>query len=74
MSCRQASAVTRISSLVRGLLAALLGTEDKTLKKEMADRSSTNEQTLGMITHNSERWCRLQARSKVRVQWFRGQV
>lgn len=36
-------------------------TEDKAVKKEMAERTSTNEQILGMITHNSERWCQLQA-------------
>lgn len=30
------------------------------VKKEMIDRSSANEQILGMITHNSERWCQLQ--------------
>lgn len=41
-------------------LFAQLWPEDKMVKKEMIDRSSANEQILGMITHNSERWCQLQ--------------
>ncbi|CAK9047284.1 unnamed protein product [Durusdinium trenchii] len=46
----EASVVNRINAL------------DKAVKKEMAERTSTNEQILGMITHNSERWCQLQAK------------
>ncbi|CAJ1345311.1 unnamed protein product [Effrenium voratum] len=47
-----------VEASVAGRVTAL----DKLLKKEMAERASTNEQILGMITHNSERWCQLQAK------------
>eukprot|EP00931_Biecheleriopsis_adriatica_P091257 TRINITY_DN6514_c0_g3_i2.p1 TRINITY_DN6514_c0_g3~~TRINITY_DN6514_c0_g3_i2.p1 ORF type:complete len:679 (-),score=158.09 TRINITY_DN6514_c0_g3_i2:38-1978(-) len=53
---------TGIQSWVEANVSGRITMVDKSLKKEMAERSSTNEQVLDMITHNSERWCQLQAK------------
>lgn len=48
---------------------------DKSLKKEMGERASTNEHVMDMITHNSERWCQLQAKfDEVLVQMAKGSL
>jgi len=57
------TAVTRINSL------------DGTVHKEMAERSSSNQQILDKITHNSERWCQLQSKfDEILLQVHKGGV
>jgi len=47
---------------VEATLSGRINAMDKSLKKEMTERASTHDQVLDMITHNSERWCQLQAK------------
>ncbi|CAE8607430.1 unnamed protein product [Polarella glacialis] len=47
---------------VEATVSVRITSVDKALRKEMTERASTNEQVLDMITHNSERWCQLQAK------------
>jgi len=51
-----------IQHWVEATLSGRINAMDKSLKKEMTERASTHDQVLDMITHNSERWCQLQAK------------
>jgi len=53
---------TAFQQYVEETVSGRISAVDKSLKKEMAERASTHDQVLDMITHNSERWCHLQAK------------
>mmetsp|Transcript_85185 Transcript_85185/g.237807 ORF Transcript_85185/g.237807 Transcript_85185/m.237807 type:complete len:581 (+) Transcript_85185:34-1776(+) len=53
---------TGLHSWVESAVICRVNALDKTLRKEMADRATINQQVLDKITHNSERWCQLQSK------------
>jgi len=64
-----------VQGWVEDNVSARISAMDKSLKKEMAERASTNEHVMDMITHNSERWCQLQAKfDEVLVQMQKGSL